>query len=185
MHLQLTSEHYRVLNSLEQFASAVSKKGNNTVNKYSYQSCGITMVDLDISTCEYQGLIFSAKRRKNSVTNVTEWTMAVDNDVAENDMNDSIDVSLNLPKQVFNECTSALSPGVIRVAFFVFSTSILFQSLSNQDQIIGSVVASAQMNCSYDKVSSPVSITYNTSAEVSLEGSIVTVCHNIESHLPA
>lgn len=129
---------------------------------WGYQSYGISLVDIDTVTIT-NGQTFSARRRKNSTTSVTEWTLAI---VAGKDNLSESLVTLELPKQFLNECVSADGSGVIRVAYFVFSGSSLFQSSSNEEQLIGSVIISAQINCSYDQISSPIAITYDTSAEV-------------------
>jgi hypothetical protein len=154
----------RILKSLEQFASAVIVTNTNgsNITTWVYQSYGISLVDVDTVTIT-NGQIFIASRRKNSMTGATEWTLAIADDVAGKDNLSESLVTLELPKQLLNECVSADGSGVIRVAYFVFSKSSLFQSSSNEEQLIGSVITSAQINCS---ISSPITITYNTSAEV-------------------
>ena len=140
---------------------------------WGYQSYGISLVDIDTVTIT-NGQTFSARRRKISTTSVTEWTLAI---VAGKDNLSESLVTLELPNQFLNECFSADgSPGVIRVAYFVFSGSSLFQSPSNEEQLIGSVIISAQINCSYDQISSPIAITYDTSAEVWLNNDKQQVC---------
>ena len=129
---------------------------------WGYQSYGISLVDIDTVTIT-NGQTFSARRRKNSTTSVTEWTLAI---VAGKDNLSESLVTLELPNQFLNKCVSADGSGVIRVAYFVFSGSSLFQSSSNEEQLMGSVIISAQINCSYDQISSPIAITYDTSAKV-------------------
>lgn len=167
--------NYRVLNSLEQFVSAVhimKTNESNITTRYTYwgyQSYGISLVEIDALTAStYQRPTLSASRRKNSSTSITEWTMKINDNVAENDnLSDSLAVTLQLPKEFLNECASASDSEIIRVAYLVFSESVLFwSSSSNEEQVIGSVIASAQVNCSHDQLSSPITITYNTSAEV-------------------
>ena len=129
---------------------------------WGYQSYGISLVDIDTVTIT-NGQTFSARRRKNSTTSVTEWNLAI---VAGKDNLSESLVTLKLPNQFLNECVSAGGSGVIRVAYFVFSGSSLFQSSSNEEQLMESVIVSAQINCSYDQILSPIAITYDTFAEV-------------------
>ena len=90
----------------------------------------------------------------------------VDSLVEDDSISESLATSLHLPKQFLNGCVSASSSGAIRVAYFVFSTSVLFQSMSNEEQVIGSVVTSAQLNCTYDQMLPPIRLMYKKSTEV-------------------
>ena len=159
------------MNSLENFALTANHdrdpNSNNTVIKYAYQSYGIVLVNAN--TEEFQGQTFRMKLNKDNVTDVTNWSMMLDFGPKSDNLTaeDSI-VAIHLPQQSLNDCTPAMDTQ--RVAFIVFRSDTLFSSSDDNQEDIGSVVITTRINCTLEKMSEPIIVTFNVTNQVSFYG---------------
>lgn len=159
---------HRVLKSLEQFTfrALITPHENNT-HQFMFQSFGVVLVDIVADDFQRQTLSV-IKAGKGKVPDVTsdnniEWRMIITYDDAAAD--DAV-ATIHLPKQSLNECVyHDVAPQ--RVAYFIFFTNSLFY-LSNQRKGVTSLIIAARMNCSVNKLLTPISITIvdNTTDEV-------------------
>ena len=153
-----------MLNSLERFVSSADSSsdpnGNTTVTKYAYQSYGIALVDT--SATEFQGQTFIARRREDSLTNGTRWSMMVDFGPESDNLTlmDDLIAKIHLPQQLLNNCTGAMDTQ--RVAFIILHSDILFSSVGeSQGEIISAVIAAKIVNCTSEKTSAPITISFS------------------------
>jgi hypothetical protein len=151
-----------VLNSLERFVSSANSDANVTVTKYAYQSYGIALVDT--SATEFQGQTFIARRREDSLTNSTRWSMMIDfGPESDNLTTDDLIAKIHLPQQLLNNYTTTDTQ---RVAFIIFHSDILFSSVGESQEEIRSAVITAKINCTLEEISVPIMITFNISDQV-------------------
>ena len=155
-----------MLNSLERFVSSADStsdsNGNTTVTKYAYQSYGIALVDASMT--EFQGQTFIARRREDSLTNVTRWSMMVDFGPESDNLTlmDDLIAKIHLPQQLLlNNCTAAMDTQ--RVAFIILHSDILFSSVGaeSQGEITSAVIAAKIVNCTFEKTSAPITMSFN------------------------
>ena len=138
---------------------------DNAVTTYSYQSFGIVLVD--ISVRRFLGQTVTVYRRKQVSSNATEWnsSVVVENGSGNTTVTDFV-ARIYLSWQIFKDCNTNYfsDSSTQRIAYFVFHTSILFQS-AREEQNIGTTVTAVRLNCSVNEltVSTPISITYKPS----------------------
>ena len=154
-----------MLNSLERFVSSADNtsdpNGNTIVTKYTYQSYGIALVDASMT--EFQGQTFIARQREDSLTNGTRWSMMVDFGPESDNLTlmDNLIAKIHLPQQLLNNnCTAAVDTQ--RVAFIILHSDILFSSVGgSQGEITSAVIAAKVVNCTFEKTSAPITISFN------------------------
>ena len=160
---------FRVLNSLEHFVLTANHDGdpnsNSTVTKYAYQSYGVALVD--VSATEFQDKVFRARQiqLEDRLTNSTRSSMMVDFG-PENDnstMDNSI-ATIHLPQQLLNDCTAAVDTQ--RLAIITFLSDVLFSSVNKSGGEIRSAVIAAKINCTFEKISTPITIVFNVINQV-------------------
>lgn len=168
--------YVRILDSLEQFvSSAITLYDDNvTVKSYTYQTYGVTLLDLSIST--FQGQRFIVHRNEELSSNLSgSWgIMVINESTAENSGMDNTVAELRMSKEVILECSSdtQMNLSTQRLAYLAFYTNILFQP-SSMGHKVGSVITAALLNCSSDSLLSPITVTYNLSNEVILSSNVV------------
>ena len=154
----MTTNHDRDLN------------GDSTVTKYAYQSYGVALVD--VSTTELQEKIFRARQvqLEDRLTNSTRWSMMVDfGPENDNSTMDGSIATIHLPQQLLNDCTAALDTQ--RVAITMFQSDVLFSSVNESRGEIRSAVIAAKINCTFGKISAPITIVFNVLDQVCFCGS--------------
>ena len=162
--------YYRVLNSLEQFALAVEiAPHENNITQFTLQSFGGAIVNVFADEFQGQTVSLVKERGTSNITSNdhTEWRMMIANGLENDSAKKDFVATMLLPQQLLSECVST-EVGVKRVAYFVFFTGALFWS-KKQQQIIGSqVITAAILNCSVNKLTTPIILTHidNTSDEV-------------------
>ena len=154
-----------MLKSLERFVFSTNKSdldGHKTLIKHAYRAFGITLMDADNTDC--CGLTYRAKRSDDETTSITKWSMNVDNGPHNDTVGDKSIATIHLPQWLLNDYITAMA--ATRIAFLVFDSDILFSS-ANCSGCLGSVVVAARINCTVEKISMPITVTFDVSYMVS------------------